>query len=177
MPRKRPFPCNSIRNPGPHVEFTTLARACESAQGYAHFCFDDDAIREAAQAAPIGFMAELGDRVILDEVQRVLELFTALKLAVDQDRRPGRFLLIGSANELLVPKLTDSSAVRMEVLRVHPLSQCELAGTASGFRSLRRLARAAGSKFVGGVILYNGETTARCAKRLHAAPIRTLWEQ
>ena len=65
---------------------------------------------------------------MLDEVQRVPELFTALKTAVDRGRTPGRFLLTGSANVLLVPRLADSLAGRMEVLRLHPLAQCELAG-------------------------------------------------
>ena len=55
------------------------------------------------------------------------ELFTALKLTVDRDRTPGRFILTGSANTLLVPRLADSLAGRMEILRLHPLAQCELA--------------------------------------------------
>jgi hypothetical protein len=65
--------------------------------------------------------------VVLDEVQRVPNLFLALKAAVDRDRRPGRFILTGSANVLLVPRLADSLAGRMEILRLHPLSQSELA--------------------------------------------------
>jgi predicted AAA+ superfamily ATPase len=60
-------------------------------------------------------------------------LFSAIKLSVDRNRKPGRFLLTGSANVLLVPKLSDSLAGRMEILRLHPLSQCELAGAESYF--------------------------------------------
>jgi hypothetical protein len=69
----------------------------------------------------------------LDEVQRVPTLFTAIKAAVDQGRCPGRFLLTGSANVLLVPKLADSLAGSMEILRLHPLAQCELAGHSPAF--------------------------------------------
>jgi len=48
-------------------------------------------------------------------------------------RRPGRFLLTGSANVLLLPTLADSLAGRMEILRLHPLAQCELARAEPAF--------------------------------------------
>lgn len=60
-------------------------------------------------------------------------MFTALKAAVDRDRRPGRFLLTGSANVLLAPRLADSLAGRMEILRLFPLAQTEIARRDSGF--------------------------------------------
>jgi len=52
--------------------------------------------------------------------------FTAIKAVVDRARTPGRFVLTGSANVLLVPRLADSLAGRIEILRLHPLVQCEL---------------------------------------------------
>lgn len=106
---------------------TTLARMVGDAAGYAYVTFDDDAQVAAALADPVGFVADLPDKAVLDEVQRVPALFTAIKTAVDRHRAPGRFILTGSANVLLVPKLSDSLAGRMEVLRLHPLAQCELA--------------------------------------------------
>ena len=78
-------------------------------------------------------MADLPDRAILDEVQRVPQLFTALKSAVDRRRTPGRFLLTGSANVLLMPRLADSLAGRMEIVRLHPLAQAALARKQPGF--------------------------------------------
>ena len=105
---------------------TTLARDFGQKQGYRYASFDDDATREAAIADPAGFVADQPHRVILDEVQRVPSLFTALKLVIDRDRSPGRFLLTGSSHVMLVPKLADSLAGRMEVLQLHPLSQAEL---------------------------------------------------
>jgi len=112
---------------------TTLARAVGDKAGYRYVSFDDDVLRASAQADPAGFVADLPDKVILDEVQRVPQLFTSLKAAVDRDRRPGRFILTGSANVLLVPALADSLAGRMEILRLHPLAQVELARRSSGF--------------------------------------------
>ena len=107
---------------------TTLAQKLGRARRYAYFSFDDEVTLAAAQSDPAGFVADLPKRAILDEVQRAPELFTALKVAVDRHRTPGRFILTGSANVLLVPKLSDSLAGRMEILRLHPLAQCELAG-------------------------------------------------
>jgi predicted AAA+ superfamily ATPase len=112
---------------------TTLAQRVGARAGYAYFSFDDEAIRSVATADPVGFVADLPPRVILDEVQHVPHLFVTLKAAIDRDRRPGRFLLTGSANVLLLPKLSDSLAGRMAIVRLHPLAQCELAGTQSGF--------------------------------------------
>ncbi len=107
---------------------TTLARMLGARSGHAYFTFDDAATLAAAEADPIGFVDDLPGRSILDEVQRVPGLFTTLKRAVDRDRRPGRFLLTGSANVLLLPRLSDSLAGRMEIVRLHPLAQAELAG-------------------------------------------------
>lgn len=109
---------------------TTLARAVTEPLGYGYLSFDDDNAARAARLDPQGFVADLPPRMVLDEIQRVPELFTSIKAVVDQNRMPGRFLLTGSANVLLLPKLADSLAGRMEVLRLHPMAQAELAGSA-----------------------------------------------
>jgi predicted AAA+ superfamily ATPase len=104
---------------------TTLARQFEPKYGYV--TLDDPATLAFAQSDPFGFVAALPDPVILDEVQRVPELLRAIKLSVDRDRRPGRFLLTGSANLLLLPRLGDSLAGRMEVVDLQPLTAAEQA--------------------------------------------------
>jgi predicted AAA+ superfamily ATPase len=101
---------------------TTLAQVVGETLGFSYFSFDNPVLASAAEADPIGFVDDLPDRAILDEVQRVPGLFPALKMAVDRRRVPGRFLLTGSANVLLVPKLAESLAGRMEILRLHPLA-------------------------------------------------------
>jgi uncharacterized protein len=106
---------------------TTLAQVVGRRKGYTYITFDDAVAREAATTDPIGFVADLPGRVILDEVQHMPKLFATLKMAIDRNREPGRFVLTGSANVLLLPKLADSLAGRMAVLRLHPLAQCELA--------------------------------------------------
>ena len=61
--------------------------------------------------------------LVIDEIQRVPELFLALKAQADKDRSPGRFLLTGSANVLVLPKLADTLTGRMEILSLWPFSQ------------------------------------------------------
>ncbi|MDI9411937.1 MAG: ATP-binding protein [Bacteroidia bacterium] len=106
---------------------TTLALRVGRPLGFEYLNLDDDASRRAAQDDPAGFVARLPERVIIDEVQRAPELFLPLKVEVDRRRVPGRFLLTGSTNVLLVPRVADSLAGRMGSIRLHPLAQCELA--------------------------------------------------
>jgi predicted AAA+ superfamily ATPase len=87
--------------------------------------FDDTALLEAASADPVGFVAGLPPIVTLDEIQRVPALLPAIKMSVDRDRRAGRFLLTGSANLLLLPAVSESLAGRMEIVRLHPLTEAE----------------------------------------------------
>ena len=112
---------------------TTLAQTVGGKHGYRYFNLDDDVLRAAAEEDPMGFVGDLPERAILDEVQRVPAVFTALKSAIDSDRSPGRFLLTGSANVLLVPKLADSLAGRMEIIRLLPFAQREVEKTKSAF--------------------------------------------
>ena len=107
-----------------------------ASRGYGYLSFDDDVVRGGAEIDPMGFVGDLPYRVVLDEVQRVPGLFTALKLEVDRRRAPGRFVLTGSTNVLAVPNVQDSLAGRLETVRLHPLAQCELHAsnpTANGF--------------------------------------------
>ena len=94
---------------------------------YAYISFDDAVVRDGARADPGGFVADLPERVILDEIQHVPELFAALKVEVDRRRVPGRFILTGSTNVLLVPNLSESLAGRLQIVRLHPLAQYEIA--------------------------------------------------
>ncbi len=112
---------------------TTLARIVGERLEYTYISLDDEVSRSVAREDPIGFVADLPRQVILDEVQHAPQLFSALKTTIDQARAPGRFILTGSTNILLLPRLADSLAGRMEVIRLHPLAQCELVGRAPDF--------------------------------------------
>ncbi len=110
---------------------TTLVRKMEEADRR-FLTFDDPIVLDAARTDPVGFVRGL-DRVILDEVQRVPELLLAIKRSVDEDYRPGRFLLTGSANVMTLPRVADSLAGRIETLRMLPLARAEIEGVTPTF--------------------------------------------
>lgn len=87
---------------------------------------DDITVQGAAKSDPMGFISNLSSPLVLDEIQLVPELLSAIKLAVDNDRHAGRFIITGSANVLNLPRVSESLAGRMEIFRLHTLSQGEL---------------------------------------------------
>ena len=91
-----------------------------------YITLDDATVLSAAATDPAGFIMGMNQTVVIDEIQKAPGLFGAIKAQVDSDRRPGRYLLTGSANILLVPRLSESLAGRIEIITLWPLSQGEL---------------------------------------------------
>src|SRR5580704_15610820 len=113
---------------------STLVQSPELAERRREYLsFDDPGVLAAAKRDPNGFVAGLNTPITLDEVQHVPELFPAIKAAVDRKRESGRFLLTGSANVMLLPKLSESLAGRMEILTLWPFSQGEMNSVREGF--------------------------------------------
>ena len=106
---------------------TTLVRQMAGPE-LRYLTLDDELTLLAAKEDPVGMIRSL-DRAIIDEIQRAPSLLLAIKKTVDEDRRPGRFLLTGSANLMALPTVADSLAGRMETLTLLPLSQSEMHGT------------------------------------------------
>lgn len=105
---------------------TTLVRHI-SDNGARYLTLDDELTLMSAREDPVGMIRSL-DRAVIDEIQRAPSLLLAIKKSVDEDRRPGRFLLTGSANLMALPTVADSLAGRMETLLLLPLSQSEIEG-------------------------------------------------
>ncbi len=105
---------------------TTLATAIAN-KDMPFLSLDDPALLDVAASDPVGFLRGI-DRAVIDEVQRAPTLLLVIKSSVDRDTRPGRFLLTGSANLMMLPKVADSLAGRMEIVRLLPLSQSEIRG-------------------------------------------------
>src|SRR5262245_7257751 len=103
---------------------TTLAKKVAQT-GFSFFSLDDPTTLAAAKTDPVGFVRTL-DRATIDEIQRAPELILAIKRSVDDDPRPGRFLLTGSANLLALPTVADSLAGRMSIVDLLPLSAAEI---------------------------------------------------
>ena len=107
---------------------TTLVKQIAGRSGeYRYLTLDDALTLLSAQEDPVGMIRSL-DRAVIDEIQRAPGLLLAIKKSVDEDRRPGRFLLTGSANLMALPAVADSLAGRMETLSLLPLSQSEIFG-------------------------------------------------
>ncbi|WP_018349271.1 ATP-binding protein [Longispora albida] len=93
---------------------------------------DDPSTRAAASEDPVRFIRHEG-LMLIDEVQRVPDLWLAIKNLVDRDPRPGRFLLTGSARLLALSSLPDALPGRSETIELWPLSQGEIDGEPDGF--------------------------------------------
>ena len=105
---------------------TTLIRAVFPRHDYVSLERPDE--RARAQDDPLGFLSRFRGGVILDEVQRAPDLLSYVQTAVDQDARPGRFILTGSQNLVLMEKVSQSLAGRTALLRLLPLTIAELTG-------------------------------------------------
>jgi predicted AAA+ superfamily ATPase len=103
---------------------TTLVRQIAGG-GMRYLTLDDQLTLMSARDDPVGLVRSL-DRAVIDEIQRAPALLLAIKKSIDEDRRPGRFLLTGSANLMALPMVADSLAGRMETLLLLPLSQGEV---------------------------------------------------
>jgi predicted AAA+ superfamily ATPase len=93
---------------------------------------DDPATLRAARDDPADFVDHDG-LLVVDEVQLAPELFRSIKVAVDTDPRPGRFLLTGSAQVLALRQLPDALPGRMEIVELWPFSQGEIERSPDGF--------------------------------------------
>lgn len=110
---------------------TTLVRQYAS-NDRPYFSLDEQGLLEAVRTDPVGFVRQ-NPQAIIDEVQRAPGLLLALKASIDADRRPGRYVLTGSANLMALPQIADSLAGRVEILTLLPLSNAELEGREADF--------------------------------------------
>jgi len=108
---------------------STLAQALAGGEWPARYVtLDQRTILDAALLDPDGFIRELGTPVVIDEIQRAPDLLRAVKLAIDRDRKPGRYLLTGSANVLGLDAVPETLAGRVAVHQLQPFSLSERLG-------------------------------------------------
>ena len=122
-----------LLNGARQVGKSTLAQQIVKREKGSYFTMDDATLLAAATSDPPGFISGLDGFTVIDEVQKVPGLFPAIKMEVDGNRQPGRFLLTGSANVLLLPQLSESLAGRMEIITLWPFSRGELLNKQEGF--------------------------------------------
>lgn len=129
---------------------TTLIEKMAAADGMPFLTLDDATTLDTARRDPVGFVQGLG-RAAIDEIQRAPQVLLAIKRSVDSDKRPGRFLLTGSAGLMTLPQVADSLAGRMEISDLLPLSQSEMRGEPGAFleRALQGKAPTVGEPVIG----------------------------
>lgn len=124
-------PVVAINGPRQSGKTTLVKSIADGSRRY--LTLDNQTLLAAARADPVGFVRDLNQATI-DEIQRAPELMLAIKQSVDSDRRPGRFLITGSANLLTMPRAQESLAGRIEVVNLLPLAQAEVRpGAGAGF--------------------------------------------
>lgn len=108
---------------------STLGQQLVKSRGGTYVTLDDISVRSHALEDPRGFVAgQRGGLCVIDEIQLAPELLRAIKIEVDRDRTPGRFLITGSANLLRMRSVTESLAGRSAWVELLPLTWSELAG-------------------------------------------------
>lgn len=127
------FPSITIQG-ARQVGKSTLARQIVADVPHRIVTLDDESTRAAAEADEIGFVEQFpAGTLVIDEVQRRPEILLAVKASIDRDRRPGRFILTGSADLLAVKGRTDSLAGRTVSLDLRGFSQGEVSGSLDDF--------------------------------------------
>lgn len=111
---------------------TTVAKPMV-APGVTYRTLDDYLLLNIAKTDPQEFVKHSGHLMIIDEVQKAVELLPAIKMRVDEDNRPGQYLLTGSAHIQSLPSVTESLAGRIREVPLRPLSQGEILGHQPNF--------------------------------------------
>lgn len=127
------FPVTVIQG-ARQVGKSTLAGMLTAERDALAVTLDDVETLAAADADPVGFVGQhQSGTLVIDELHRRPELLRTIKADVDRNRKPGRFLLTGSADLLRVKGETDSLAGRAVTLRLHGMSQGEISGRREDF--------------------------------------------
>jgi predicted AAA+ superfamily ATPase len=91
----------------------------------AFYSFDDPALISIAQSNPRSFLTQ-ANKITLDEVQKCPAILSSLKRIVDEEKVPGRFLITGSANITMLPKISETLAGRITFVDIFPLTIFEI---------------------------------------------------
>ena len=118
------FPVVGITGPRQSGKSTLLLHLLRD--NYTYVNFDDYQIVNFYNDDPVQFIKNYSNKVIFDEVQKVPDIFSQIKMAVDKDRSYGRFVLTGSCQFTLLKSISESLAGRMGLLHLLPFQYSEL---------------------------------------------------
>ena len=110
---------------------TTLARGLVAPHSGRYFDLEDPTV-EAQFAAPMSVLRDLRGLVVIDEVQHAPDLFKVLRVLIDRDDAPAKFLLLGSASPSLLRQTSESLAGRIEIIEIGGLTLDEVGANRQG---------------------------------------------
>lgn len=119
----RKFPIVTLTGPRQSGKSTLLKNSFSS---YKYVSLEDPDIREFANNDPRGFISTYPDKTIIDEAQRVPQLFSYLQTHTDEANKEGMYILAGSHNFLLMQNINQSLAGRTAILKLLPFSHTEM---------------------------------------------------
>jgi hypothetical protein len=122
------FPAILITGARQSGKSTLSMSLCEN-----YITLDDIMMLSLAKNDPVMFVSRLQTPTIIDEIQKAPELLSAIKMAIDSDRRAGQFILTGSANVLDFKNVGDTLAGRIALFELSPLSAVEVEGSSQLF--------------------------------------------
>lgn len=96
-----------------------------------YITLDDITILSLAKSDPVMFVSNLKTPIIIDEIQKAPELLSTIKMAIDNDRKAGQFILTGSANIMNFKSISDTLAGRVAIFELSTLSNIEINGSNS----------------------------------------------
>lgn len=117
------FPAIIVTGPRQSGKTTLLKNLF--AETHAFLNLEDPDVRIRAKEDPIGFLTQYSPPIIIDEIQYVPELLSYIKTRIDENRKPGQWILTGSQNFVLLHNITQSLAGRAAILSLSPFSLAE----------------------------------------------------
>jgi predicted AAA+ superfamily ATPase len=132
----RQFPIVCVMGPRQSGKTTLVKHLFPKAQ---YFSFEDPDVRARVRQDIRGFLTASKNVMIIDEAQRVPEVFSYVQSVVDERGKNGQFIFTGSQNYLLLEKVTQSLAGRVAILKLYPLSFAEIQQADKGNISLEKL--------------------------------------
>lgn len=131
----RCFPCLLLTG-ARQVGKTTLLKSLMP-EGMKFVTLDNYLLAEQARQDPMGFLEEMGQPLFIDEIQYAPELFRAIKIKVDENRRNGMYWMAGSQRFRLMKNVSDSLAGRVGIMELYSFSQREMTGKGTGVPEFR----------------------------------------
>ncbi|MDI6731385.1 MAG: ATP-binding protein [Candidatus Margulisbacteria bacterium] len=139
-----------------------------------YFTFDDAATVLSAASSPEAFLLQ-APQVTVDEAQKVADIFPSIKKLIDEKRVPGQFVITGSANLPLLPKINESLAGRAAYVEMYPLTIWESLQRTAALPKLVKLVKQTSGRRAWNFLLKEKPTTIPLPKLICRGGLPNAW--